>query len=310
MDKEQNGHGIAAPADESCQSDEAKNKTVDEALDELPSQGIVYILTRENQPGISKVGYTGVSAKSRAKGYTDGDWVIDTEYSMPLWLARLTEKATHKQLEQYWLNPGITGGTAQEVFLCNPDLAKIAIESALKEQRELALVQMGVPESVVGHICDGYNLAKKAAEIEEIYELEITEIKEGHRLEIAATEEKYQYDILLANRELSCSLDAKKALNAQIKELSAPIKELEEKYEFAVNQVRTELESLIENREQRISELERYFDNLSTSMSKNELILSLRELESFDDRRHTYDDFSELLDKYRAAIRLIHSLKP
>lgn len=264
MVKEQDSEFVAS-SDENFQRVETTNLEIEEVLDELPSQGIVYILTREKQPGVCKVGYTGVSTKSRAKGYTDGDWIIYSEYSMPLWLARLTEKATHKQLEQYWLDPGITGGSAQEVFLCNPELADTALEIALAEEKESALKQLGVPAALARHITNDSELASI-----------MTELEKTHRIEIASMDEK-----------LSSLLDEKKALNDRI----------------------DQLEGLVESREQQISELERYFDSLTNSMSKDEFLLSLSELNAFNDRRHTYDDFTELLDHYRAAIRLIHSLE-
>lgn len=103
------------------------------------SEGIVYVLKRKNndQKQICKVGFTKVSGDSRAKNYTDGGWEVVGEFLMPVWLAKLTEKEAHKELKDYWMDPAITGGTAHEVFYCEPELAEVAVAVAKKLHTKL-----------------------------------------------------------------------------------------------------------------------------------------------------------------------------
>ena len=100
---------------------------IDEAeKDLLPdissSRGFVYVLERpeddEKSEMLCKVGYTSVSASSRAREYTDGGWEVHYEVEMQDWLARLVERDLHRALERYWFDPAILGGIAKEVFMC------------------------------------------------------------------------------------------------------------------------------------------------------------------------------------------------
>ena len=126
----------------------------DRFLDRLSAQGMVYVLGRNEDIELCKVGYTSVSSESRASQYTDGSWVVYVEKRMPLWLARQTELATHKHLEEYWLDPGITEGRAREVFVCKPEIGAIALEIAYQEQLELSLIQLGVPKQFIEFLFD------------------------------------------------------------------------------------------------------------------------------------------------------------
>jgi hypothetical protein len=105
----------------------------------------VYVLSRPKHPNFSKVGVTKISAKSRAENYTDGEWEIYEEFEMPIFLARLTERTAHQQLSEYWFDPKITGGTANEVFLCPPDVASIAVAIGKDEAQKQIFKSLGLP---------------------------------------------------------------------------------------------------------------------------------------------------------------------
>ena len=107
--------------------------------DKTDSVGYTYILHRTDNPGLVKVGFTAVSSQSRAGNYTDGEWQVHKEFPMPIWLARLTERASHRHLKSYWLDPKITGGTASEIFMCPLDIAVSAVELAFLEELEQVL---------------------------------------------------------------------------------------------------------------------------------------------------------------------------
>jgi hypothetical protein len=124
--------------------------------------GYTYILVRQNSPHLIKVGYTSVSAEARASDYTDGEWKVHKRYPMPIWMARQTEKAAHKRLEQYWLDPRVTGGTASEVFICPFEIAEQAIELAYKDQLEKVLTFLKVPRYVIDYVYQQHGLIQSS----------------------------------------------------------------------------------------------------------------------------------------------------
>ena len=128
------------------------NFDLEENQDSVMQQGIVYVLKRSNtnkpnQSNICKVGFTTVSGDARAKDYTDGGWQVISEFHMPVWLAKMTEKAAHKELSDYWMDPAITGGSANEVFYCEPDLAETAVIIAKDECIFSAIIALDLSET-------------------------------------------------------------------------------------------------------------------------------------------------------------------
>jgi hypothetical protein len=116
------------------------------------SIGYVYILFRLGNPGLAKVGFTAISPQSRAASYTDGEWKVHKQFPMPVWLARLAERTTHRNLKSYWLDPKITGGTASEIFTCSLETAESAVESACNEQIEIVLKSLKVPQFLLNFV--------------------------------------------------------------------------------------------------------------------------------------------------------------
>ena len=128
------------------------NFDLEENQDSVMQQGIVYVLKRSNtnkpnQSNICKVGFTTVSGDARAKDYTDGGWQVISEFHMPVWLAKMTEKAAHKELSDYWMDPAITGESANEVFYCEPDLAETAVIIAKDECIFSAIIALDLSET-------------------------------------------------------------------------------------------------------------------------------------------------------------------
>lgn len=114
-------------------------------VEDTNRMGCVYVLKRNGHKSMCKVGFSSVSAKLRASQYTDGEWIVHQEIQLPIWLARLVEKESHNRLAEYWLDPKLTGGTAKEVFLCEPEIAEITVEDAKQEKILEAVIQLGIP---------------------------------------------------------------------------------------------------------------------------------------------------------------------
>ena len=111
--------------------------------------GLVYLLKRGENTSVIKIGHTTKTAEIRASNYTDGEWLVHKNYSMPIWLAKMTERAAHAQLNQFWLDPKLTGGSASEIFTCSVEDGDVAIQVAYIEQLERALRLLGIPDAFV-----------------------------------------------------------------------------------------------------------------------------------------------------------------
>lgn len=137
-------------------------ETVDPHSD-LSSEGVVYVLKRKSKTPIElcKVGFSTISGDSRAKNYTDGEWAVAAEFKMPVWLAKLTEKATHKILGEYWMDPKISGGTANEVFCCDPELAETAVFVSKEDCIRKAILELNLNQEELIKIVYGINNKKQ-----------------------------------------------------------------------------------------------------------------------------------------------------
>ncbi|MDA8579061.1 hypothetical protein N9L08_09050 [Rhodobacteraceae bacterium] len=125
---------------------DAFNEEKADLSNDYSSEGIVYVLKRKSTTPVAmcKIGFSRISGNSRAKNYTDGDWSVVAEFHMPVWLAKLTEKAAHQELNEYWMDPGITGGTAHEVFYCDPETAEIVIAIAKEDCIKTAILDLNL----------------------------------------------------------------------------------------------------------------------------------------------------------------------
>jgi cell division septum initiation protein DivIVA len=115
----------------------------------MTSKAIIYVLHRQGGQShkLAKVGSTKISAESRASNYTDGGWVSYYTAEVSVHIRYAVEKEAHNILKQngHWLDPSVTGGSAQEIFTCSPQDAKNAVERAI-EAVKLELTQFVDPE--------------------------------------------------------------------------------------------------------------------------------------------------------------------
>ncbi len=102
----------------------------------MSPKAVVYVLHRQDgsRHNLTKVGSTRISADSRAANYTDGGWTAYFTAEVSAHVRYAVEKTAHSILSEkgFWLDPTITGGTAQEIFTCTPQEAKDAIFSAIQ----------------------------------------------------------------------------------------------------------------------------------------------------------------------------------
>lgn len=120
-------------------------------LKSITDLSIIYVLTRKNDASsvLSKVGSSKISAQSRAQNYTDGDWVVYYEIKVPSVLQFSVEHFAHEILKGKgcWLDPKITGGSANEVFICDPVIARDAVNDSWNNIRISLAGQIGFSKS-------------------------------------------------------------------------------------------------------------------------------------------------------------------
>ena len=83
----------------------------------MTGKSIGYILYRSDSRFL-KVGRSKHSAAVRASDYTDGNWIVHKEFEVPRYLDALIEEKSHSLLKSAgkWVDPGIMGGSATEVY--------------------------------------------------------------------------------------------------------------------------------------------------------------------------------------------------
>lgn len=161
------------------------------------SVGYTYILFRKTNNNIVKIGHTSVSSQNRAENYTDGDWQVHKEYSMPIWLAKLTEKAAHANLKSYWLDPKVTGGSASEIFTCSLPIAEQAVELAFSDQLRQVLRSLKVSHEVEEYILYENNVIE-SSQLIKLIEKEKEDAEKIKHLES---------ELNLLNNELKIAID-------------------------------------------------------------------------------------------------------
>ena len=242
--------------------------------------GLVYLLHRNNGAPIVKIGYTSKSAESRALNYTDGEWIVNKEYFMPIWLAKLTEKAAHDKLAPYWLDPKLTGGTASEIFTCSIDYADTAIKLAHVEQLEKALNSLGIPKVLITLILNDKELSSSssATEIEnKINNVLKTSAKEKENLISKVND--LQMEINTAN---DCLIKEKAFHESEVLSLKEKISMLETK----INSYEVMLRS-----------------------SVNDFANEIELIENFSEKKINPKDFDKLRDAFRKSIEIIRIMR-
>jgi ribosomal protein S13 len=242
--------------------------------------GFVYLLHRNNGSHIVKVGYTSKNAESRAGNYTDGEWHVSKEYSMPVWLAKLTEKAAHAKLLNFWLDPKLTGGTASEIFTCSIEHADTAIKLAYIEQLELALKLIGLPKILVQAILSINGLSNESSGKEILEKINSTIRDDNH--------EKNTLQLKMAELESSFEKIKKDVKNDEL-----------------VNA------SLIRSLREKISTLETDVNTYKTIInnSSKDYTEEIAYLESIAEKKINLKDFDRLRESFRRSVETIKGLR-
>jgi hypothetical protein len=252
-----------------------QNSEIDES-----KLGFVYLLHRNNGSHIVKVGYTSKNAEYRAGNYTDGEWHVSKEYSMPVWLAKLTEKAAHAKLFDYWLDPKLTGGTASEIFTCSIEYADTAIKLAYIEQLELALKLIGLPKIIVQAIFNINGLSSDSSGKEILEKINST-IRDDNN-------EKNTMQLKIADLESNLEKIKKDLKNDEVIN-SSLIRTLREKIstlETDVNTYRCIIDNCVKD----------YSDEIDY-------------LESIAEKKINLKDFDRLRESFRRSVETIRGLR-
>ena len=251
----------------------------DESSPSLNSNSIIYVLSRSSNDKISKIGSTKVSAESRANDYTDGEWSVYSQITVPSIFHFTVEKFSHEILKQkgYWLDPKISGGSANEIFLCEPITAMDAVEGSWSSVRQKTLNLLGVPVPLLKHL-DGKTTGDPTIEIMvKKHEIEIGRYKNKNvELEsIISQKEKEMFDLYKKLSEPFIGFDYhgdyKKILELKdidLKNKNKEILNLEKK----INNKEDMLTSTILNVEDTIQDLEYLINPENSKNSKDEFI--------------------------------------
>ena len=265
----------------SIEEQDANNDKVSEIDD--TKQGCVYILCRRDRPGIVKVGYSSREAKFRAQSYTDRDWLVHAEFSMPVWLAKMTERAAHEVLKIYWLDPKVTGGTANEIFMCELEVAEDAVSLARIECIEKAMKSLGIQPFVIDLLLSRSGLsASRNDDIVEAYEGKLNDLSR----KLASSNAK------LNTLELS-----HETLLRELERVTAELKEKDKNYSLKLAELKSE-------HSEHIRRLESSY--LSTT---NDFSNEIEILEAFASKKLNPRDFELLRSRFREAVDVLRSIR-
>jgi hypothetical protein len=242
--------------------------------------GLVYILKRSSNSKIIKIGHTSKTSESRALNYTDGEWIAHQEYSMPIWLAKLTERSAHALLSKFWLDPKLTGGSASEIFTCSLEEGEIAVQMAYIEQLEKALNLLRLPETLVKLILKEKGLSSEISL--STIELGLEEINIKRYAEIQTLKHDL-IDLQIKNNNLQ-----NKLTETNERELAAL-----SSYNKKIEHLQTELTEL----------------RKSITSSTSELDYEIAILDKISEKKINMRDFEVLRDGFRKAIKIIINLR-
>ena len=149
----------ADPEVEESQIKYDQNSKIDSDTGEYMKGGIVYVLKRNDNTKISKVGYINSeefdpNAASGARSYLDDGWTVFSYIDLPAALMSSTDQSAQSLLRQggHWLNPNVTGGSDRSVFLCDPRTAMKAVKNSWIEIRRHTLEQLSIPKEVIQYV--------------------------------------------------------------------------------------------------------------------------------------------------------------
>jgi hypothetical protein len=217
---------------------------------------------------------------------------------MPVWLARLTEKASHEKLSQYWLDPGLTNGSASEIFTCSVEIADTAIKVAYIEQLELTLRSLRIPMEFVSLIlenCGIPDLQRGESVLSGIH----------HELQRARQDVSKAEIYSAGAKQAFAAREA--ALNIEIDELRAKLEKLRKDSE---RNIRNLTDSLAQ-------ETQKWRDAENSLIQLRQMIKSnidscrsdIKLLDRYASRKISPRDFDSLRDHFFMSLKVIETLK-
>jgi len=246
-------------------------------------QGCVYILRRRDTQGILKVGFSSREAQLRAQSYTDGDWAVHAEFAMPVWLAKMTERAAHEVLKAFWLDPKVTGGTAHEIFMCQLEIAEEAVNLARIECIDKALKSLGIQPFVIDLLLSGSGLSNNPRDdLNEAYERKLKDL--SHQLSSA-------------NEALKSLKDCYETLARELESTTSKLRASEATH-------KVELTRLEDNYGSELRTLESSYLDLTKDFSRE-----LKMLEAVADNKLNPHDFDLLRSRFREAVDMLRTLR-
>lgn len=274
--------------------------------------GYVYLLRRHENSDVCKVGFTSTAPKSRAGDYTDGEWIVYTEYKMPLWLAKLVERRTHQNLKAYWLDPRITGGTATEVFTCNIETADLAIKIAHLEIIKESFQSLNVPKLMIDElICLNSLDASDSSSLKRNLIIdELENVKKENRLlgvELldckALIQDTYR-QIEKKDREIAeerrIRFDENAALFDRLQQVEKELSRITSLYQA--------LRQLFGNYRDQMTWIKSIEKSEQAEFCDDDLKDVIARLIRFSDRKINLSDFEDLRDHYRDAVEILRNL--
>jgi hypothetical protein len=211
--------------------------------------GAVYLLRRNSKVEIIKIGHTSRTAESRATNYTDGEWIVHQEYTMPIWLAKLTERRAHANLAQYWLDPKMTGGSASEIFTCSTEQGEIAIQLAFIEELEKSLRLLGLPTLLVDTITREREMSsnvtitaleRRLGQLMAHSQTETLQLKQ----ELLDLKAELELERQKSNEDVAALRVENSGLSAKVHELEKEITSLKSKKSLATSDFKREIDAL------------------------------------------------------------------
>lgn len=277
----------------------------------IAETSIIYVLTRQQDTSsiLSKVGSSKVSAQSRAQNYTDGGWVVYHEILVPSVLQFLVEHFAHRILKDkgFWLDPKITNGSASEVFLCEPTIAKEAVDISWENIRISLAEQIGFPSEIVQSLLNENTVSQSIEEFKSKNASILSRIRIEHETKL-----KEQLSELKQKTEKVLAEQKEQLLKAEEK-----FQNNKEHYENEISKLQNEIDRLLEVRnrydaklieyeKKQSGEYLRYKNNIEKK--RNELAVKNKIISGFDQSNLKIVAFEKILSEFRKNTNMLQSV--
>ena len=294
-------------------NDESDGISVNQPIQEDGRLGLVYLLSRSSIDAVVKIGFTSKTAERRATNYTDGEWLVKQEYQMPVWLARMTEKAAHEKLARYWLDPKITGGSASEIFTCTTEVADVAIREAYAEQFELTLRHLRLPDGLIKilfKLNSIERLISPSVDITDIFEIANEALRESDflKLQIQSLERKLLHIRSQSEARIESADKISLQLKADLVEAKTQLRATNKKVEgFSTDLERTtmELKGLRDKYSESMEFVGQFEEIKSLLIGRQKII---KDLNRFANRRILSKEFESVVKNLNHAVNILNEL--